>query len=149
VRRSDIYSGSLLVLFGLVMIFIIVPTQIDSTGEYGLDPKFFPVSLLWLIVCMSVLLVASRWIITVDDRDDTGPLDGQNWLFIAGAALYLLIGFVTIDFAGFIPGAILMIAVLMYLMGVRRNWIRLAGVSVATPVVIYLAMRHLFTIQLP
>jgi Tripartite tricarboxylate transporter TctB family len=149
VRRSDIYSGSLLVVFGLVMIFAIVPTQIDSTGEYGLDPKFFPVSLLWLIVCMSALLVTSRWMITVDDRDDPGPLDRQNWMFIAGAALYLLIGFVTVDFAGFIPGGILMIAVLMYLMGERRHWVRLVSVSVATPIVIYLAMRHLFTIQLP
>jgi putative tricarboxylic transport membrane protein len=149
VRRADIYSGGLLVVFGLVMIFAIVPSQIDSTGDYGLDPKFFPVSLLWIIVYMSALLVGSRWMIKVDDRDDPGPLDRQNWMFIGGSALYLLVGFVTIDFAGFIPGGILMIAVLMYLMGERQNWIRLASVSVATPIVIYLAMRHLFTIQLP
>jgi len=148
-RRSDIYSGSLLVAFGLVMIFLIVPMQIDSTGEYGLDPKFFPVSLLWLIVCMSAMLVVSRWTVATNVPDDVGPLDRQNWMFVGGAALYLLIGFVTIDSVGFVPGAVLMIAVLMYLMGVRRSWVRLASVSVATPIIIYLAMRHLFTIQLP
>jgi hypothetical protein len=131
------------------MIFIVVPEQIDSTGNYGTDPRFFPMALLWLVVIMSVLLVGSRLAQPASAPDDAAPLDGRNWAVVVGASLYLLIGFVAISVIGFVAGSILMIAVLMYLMGVRNNWIRLAGVSVAAPVFIYVAMQRLFTIQLP
>jgi len=149
VRRSDLISGALLVLFGLVMIFIIIPDQIDSTGEYGLDPKFFPVSLLWLVVIMAIALVGSRLALPAGALDDEAPIDGKNWLFIVGASLYLTAGFIAVTVVGFIPATILMIAVLMYLMGVRDEWLKLAAVSVVAPLFIYFAMRHVFTIQLP
>ena len=148
-RRSDIVSGVLLVLFGLVMIFFVVPIEIDSTGDYGLDPKFFPVMLLWLVIVMALLLVGSRLPVPADPPDAEVPLDAQNWMFIVGASLYLLAGFVAITALGFIPATIVMIAVLMYIMGVRRQWIRLISVSVAAPVLIYEALQRLFTVQLP
>ena len=147
-RRSDIISGSLLTLFGLAMIFIVVPMQIDSGGDYGLDPKLFPVMVLWLIVSMAVLLVASRVPLPADPPDAAPVLDRHNWMFAVGAALFLLLGFIAIDTVGFMPAAAVMIAVLMYLMG-DRHWIRLIVVSVAAPAIIYWLLRHLFSVQLP
>ena len=148
-RRSDMISGGLLALFGLVMIFGVVPMQIDSGGDYGLDPKFFPVSLLWLVVVMSVLLVASRIPLPADPADAEPPLDRRDWTFIAGASAFLALGFIAIERLGFMVAGALMIAVTMYVMGVRREWVRLAGVSIAAPIVIYFALKHIFSIQLP
>jgi hypothetical protein len=148
-RRSDLISGSVLALFGLVMIFGVVPYQIDSGGDYGLDPKFFPVSLLWLIVVMSAMLVASRIPVPADPVDVAPPLDRRDWIFIAGASAFLALGFVAIERLGFMIAGVLIIAVLMYVMGVRREWLRLAGVSIGAPIFIYLALKHLFSIQLP
>ena len=33
-RRADIVSGTVLAIFGLTMIFVIVPVQINSSGDY-------------------------------------------------------------------------------------------------------------------
>lgn len=148
-RRSDLISGSLLTLFGLSMIFIVVPMQIDSGGDYGLDPKFFPVALLWLIVSMALLLIASRLPWPAGPIDELPTLDRHNWMFIGAASLFLLVGFVAIDTVGFMPAAALMIAVLMYAMGVRRHWIKLIGIAVAAPAIIYWLLRQLFSVQLP
>ena len=148
-RRSDLISGSLLTLFGVAMIFLIVPMQIDSGGDYGLDPKFFPVSLLWLIVGMALLLIATRLPWQAGPIDEPPTLDRHNWMFIGAASLFLLFGFVAIDTVGFMPAAALMIAVLMYAMGVRRHWIKLIGIAVAAPAIIYWLLRQLFSVQLP
>ena len=56
---------------------------------------------------------------------------------------------IAIERLGFMVAGALMIAVTMYVMGVRREWIRLAGVSIAAPIVIYFALKHIFSIQLP
>lgn len=148
-KRSDIISGGLLVLFGLLTIFFIVPVQIDSGGDYGLDPKFFPVSLLWLVTVIAALLLLTRLPTPSDPPDEAPPLDGMNWLFIVGASLFFAAAYVAIDSVGFIPSCVVMIAFLMYAMGERRNWIKLIGISVAAPIIIAYSLGHIFTVELP
>lgn len=149
-RRSDIISGSLIVLAGLVMIFIIVPIQINSTSDYGLDPAFFPLLLLWLIVIMGVLLVLSRLPQPADPPESTPVLDRWNWTFIVGASVFLTLGFIAIDQFGFVIAGVVMIALLMAIIELRHlRWIEVIGVSVIAPFVIYYLLYHLFSVQLP
>jgi len=150
VRRSDLISGSLILIFGLVMIFVIVPIEINSSSEYGLDPKFFPVALLWLVIAMAALLVLTR-LPTAPDPADAEPLIGRrNWIFIAAVTVLLLLLFIAIEKIGFIVAGVLMIALLMFaLSGRDRNWIEIAAVSLIAPVTIYYTLYHLFSVQLP
>ena len=149
-RRSDIICGTLLVAFSLVMIFIIVPAQISSSSEYGVDPKFFPSALLWLILAMGVLLVATRVRMRPDAADGAPVFDLQNWLFIGGVTIFLIVSFIAIHFLGFILAGILMVAILMLVLGLRHlHWIELIGVSVLAPLAIYYALFHVFSVQLP
>jgi len=150
VKRADIISGGLLVLFGLVTIFVIVPVQIDSGGDYGLDPSFFPVTLLWLITAMAALLVVSRLPLPPDPSDTTPPLDGLNWLFIVVAAVLLTVVYVAIDTVGFIVSSIVLIALGMLATGARRtNWLALATVPLVATLVIYYALEKIFIVELP
>jgi putative tricarboxylic transport membrane protein len=150
VRRSDIISGSLVAIFGLVMIFIIVPVQITSSSDYGLDPKFFPVAVLWLAVVMGVLLVATR-ISAPPDPDDSPPvLELRNWLFIGSFSIFLFLVFVAIKTLGYVAAGFLMVALMMIALDLRkRNWLQLAGVSILAPLIIYYTLYHLFSVQLP
>jgi len=150
VRNSDIISGSLIVIFGLVMIFIIVPIEISSSSEYGLDPKFFPVALLWLVVAMGALLVLTR-IPTPPDPLDIEPLfDKHNWIFIGAATVLVILIFVAIEKIGFIAAGIIATAFLMLMLSGRdRNWIEIVAVSVIAPVAIYYTLYHVFSVQLP
>ena len=149
-RRSDLISGSLIVLSGLLMIFVIVPTQINTAGDYGLDPAFFPLMVLWLLVIMGVVLVASRMRQPADPPEAEPVLDRWNWRFIAGASIFLLVGFIAIDRLGFIVAGTMMIAVLMFFIELRHlNWLEVVGVSLIAPFVIYYVLYHLFSVQLP
>lgn len=149
-RRSDLISGSLIVLAGLLMIFVIVPVQINSSSDYGLDPAFFPLLLLWLIVIMGVLLVASRIPQTLEPPRAEPVLDRWNWLFIVGTSVFLLVGFIAMQTFGFVVAGVVMLALLMFVIELRRlNWIEVIGVSLLAPFVIYYLLYHLFSVQLP
>ncbi len=149
-RRSDIISGGLVTIFGLVMIFIIVPFQITSSSDYGLDPKFFPLAVLWLVVVMGALLVATR-LPAPPDPDDSPPVLGlRNWLFIGGFSVFLFVVFVAITTLGYVAAGLLMVALMMIALDLRnRNWVQLAGVSILAPLIIYYTLYHLFSVQLP
>ncbi len=149
-RRADLISGGVLFAACLLTIFVIVPLQIDSGGEdYGLEPKFFPVTLLWLIAGLSALLVISRLVVPADPPGAAVPFQLKNWLFICGMAAFFALAFIAINYGGFIPAAAGIIAVLMIAVGGRRHWIELIAVSLIAPIVIDLALSHLFKVQLP
>lgn len=149
-KRADIITGSLLVLFGLVTIFVIVPVQIDSGGDYGLDPSFFPLTLLWLVTAMAVLLAATRVPLPPDPSDAAPTMDLMNWLFIVVATVALTIAYVAIDSIGFIITSIVLIATVMLAMGARsRNWLAIATIPVIAPIIIYYALGKIFVVQLP
>jgi Tripartite tricarboxylate transporter TctB family len=132
------------------MIFVIVPVQINSTGDYGLDPSFFPLMVLWLLVIMGVVLVANRIRQPADPPDADPVLDRWNWWFITGVSIFLLVGFIAIDRLGFVIAGTMMIAVLMFVIELRHlNWWEVAGVSLISPFVIYYLLYQLFSVQLP
>ena len=149
-RRSDIISGSLLVLAGLLMIFVIVPQQIASSSDYGLDPAFFPLTLLWLIIAMAVLLVVTRIRQPPDPPEKEPVLDRRNWGFIVGATVFLLVGFIAIEKLGFVIAGTLMIAILMFILELRGlNWIEVIGIAAIAPFTIFWLLYHVFSVQLP
>ena len=149
-RNSDLISGGLMVIFGLVMIFVIVPIQIKSSSEYAVEPKLFPEILLWLFVAMSALLVATRIAAPPDPAHGKPLLDMRNWFFIGAAAGFLLLGYIAIGKIGFVPAGIIMVALIMSALAVgSRNWIELVGVSVIAPVLIYYTLYQIFSVQLP
>lgn len=150
VRRSDIISGGLLAIFGLAMIFIVVPLQIRSSSDIGLDPKFFPVGVLWLIFAMGVLLAATRLTMPPDDPDAEPVLGARNWLYIGGFTAFFIVTFIAINYLGFLLAGTLMIAALMFVIGLRHlNWLELVGVSVGAPLFIYYSLYRIFSVQLP
>jgi len=150
VRRADLISGAVIFVAGLVMIYVIVPIQIDSAGDYGLDPAFFPLMVLWLVVIMSALLVLTRIRKPPDPPESERLLDRWNWLFITCTIVFLTVGFIAINRLGFVIAGALMIAVMMVIFELRHlKWAEIAGVSLIAPFVIYWLLYHLFSVQLP
>jgi hypothetical protein len=149
-RRSDLISGSLLVVAGLVMIFIIVPQQINSSSDYGLDPAFFPLALLWLIAVMAVLLVATRLRQPADPSDQEPVFDRRNWGFIIGASLFLVLAFVAIKTLGFVIAGTVLVAMLMFALELRKlNWVEMIGIAAIAPFTIHWLLYNIFNVQLP
>ena len=148
-RRSDIFSGIVLALFGLATIFIIIPAGISTSDEYGLSPQIFPLTVMWLGTAVAVLLVAQRLREPAGAEDEEAPMSAKNWLFIAVASVFLAVTYFAITVVGFKITGIASIALLMAAMCEYKHPVRLALVSVIFPIALYYTFDRLLIIQLP
>jgi hypothetical protein len=99
---------------------------------------------------MGVLLVATRLPAPSDLEDSEPVLDVKNVLTIVSFTLFFLVVFIAIDTIGFVLGGAMMIALLMFALGLRHlKWIELISVSILSPLVIYYSLYHIFSVQLP
>ena len=147
-RRADIIAGVILTIAGLVTIFVIVPREVGSASQIGIAPDVFPLTLLWIITALSVLLVVSR-LVTKPSQSDGPPLELHNIAFIIVAAIALAAGFIAIATLGFLAGGAAIVAFTMLVMGARRYPLRVVLVSVLAPTAIFLVFKHVFTVFLP
>ena len=149
-RRADIITGTLIFVGGLAMIFVVVPIQIESAGDYGLDPKFFPTSVLWLLIALGALLAVTRLATAPEAGDDEPVLTAKNWLFIGGLSAFFIAVFVGIKVFGYMAAGAVAAAALGLLLEPRKpNWVQLAAVAILTPVVIYYTLYYVFSVRLP
>ena len=147
-RRIDVVAGSLLAALGLVTILVIVPAQISGSSAYGIAPDVFPLTLLWLLVGLSLLLallpLAGRGV------PQPSPMQRGDWLFLAGAAAFLAGAYAAVALLGMRIGGALILAGLMGLMGEwRHHKLRVALLSLLTPLILYSLFWNVFRIPLP
>ena len=95
-RRADVIAGLTLAIAGLITIFVIVPREVGSTSPIGIAPDVFPLTLLWTITGLSVLLVVARLVMR-SGGDDRPPLELHNFVYIGVAAIALAAGFIAIS----------------------------------------------------
>jgi hypothetical protein len=150
-RRADIVSGLVLTLFGIVSLFAIIPAQVGSdAGDSSVAPDLFPLTLMWLLTGLAVLLWVSRLAQSGKmQEEEPAPLEPNNFFFIVAASIGLLGSYLAITYLGFIVGSVLTVALWMLAMGGRRHPIRLVVASLVAPALIYVFFRHLFTVLLP
>lgn len=60
-RRANIISGIVLAIFGLVMIFAIIPWQIETAPQGFVSPRLVPYITMVVVVVLSAQLVLSNW----------------------------------------------------------------------------------------
>ena len=148
-RDADIVAGLMLTLFGIVSLFAIIPAQVGgAAGQAGVAPDVFPLSLMWLLTGLAVLLWASR-LVRRGAEDGPTPLRMENFVYVCAASITLAGSFFAITYLGFIAGSALTVAFVMFAMGSRRHPVRLVAVSLLAPTAIYAFFRYLFTVFLP
>lgn len=153
-RKSDIISGLLLLILGLVSLLFIIPAQVSSRNVGGLPPDFFPRLLNWIFLGLTVLLLGTRlfalWRGLPSSEAAESPITVQQAGFIIGIAVFLYVIYMLMAHVNFITAGIFAVVVSGALMGeLRANPIRLAIVAIVTPVVTFYIFRHLFMVYLP
>lgn len=147
-RRSDIISGIALALFGLFALFVIIPIGISISDEYGLNPRIFPLTVMWLGTLVALVLVVQRLREPAVEGDEP-PMRLKNWIFIAVMSAYFAATYFAIDIIGFKIVGPVCVAVLMIMMGELRHPVRLVLVSLIFPLFVYYTFDRVFIIQLP
>ena len=148
-KKADIVTALFLLVTGLVMIFVIIPAQTYPGEEYGVPPATVPTAAMAVVTVMAGILLVQRLLERRKNEKDTpSPMKRLQWLHIAGFTALLFAGLAAIKFLHFIPGGILILAVLMIITG-QRKALTIILVSVPIPFLIYAALWYGLRIPLP
>ena len=148
-RKADIVAAIFLVVTGLVMVFIIIPAQTYPGEEYGVPPATVPTAAMVIVTVMAGILLIQRLLDRKKNQIDTpAPIKRHQWLHIAGFTALLFAGLAAIKFLHFIPGGILILAVLMIVTGQRKP-LTIILVAVPIPCLVYAALWYGLRIPLP
>lgn len=120
-RRANLLSGAVLAIFGLVMLLIVIPAQIEPGPEDIMSPRLVPNMMMVLVSVLSLALILSN-LPTGRTDPDPAPISRAELLslgkhavvFAAALGLFL---FGTPLIAGFV-----LIGGLLLALGERRLW---------------------------
>lgn len=83
---TDLILGIVIVLFSLLLLFWIIPAQVNDAGAFGLPPSLAPRALAWLMAGLGAVLIAGNLHHGGDD-----PLAGKlTWQDTGHLALCIL-----------------------------------------------------------
>ncbi len=148
-KKTDIVTALFLLATGLVTIFVIIPAQTYPGEEYGVPPATVPTAAMGLVTVMAGMLLIQRLLERRKSEKDTpSPLQRLQWLHIAGFTALLSAGLAAIKYLHFIPGGILILAVLMIVSG-QRKVLTIILIAVPIPFLVYAALWYGLRIPLP
>lgn len=147
-RRADLVGGALLLAFGLLFTFYILPTQTSSGRWSGLSPIFFPSVVGMFLVGSCILLLLQASFAGKSDEEEPMPVTLRQILNTALALAIIIACIALMQYVGFFYGAVPLILGIMLYMG-ERNWIRLAILPTVCPVLIYQFLTSIMRVPLP
>lgn len=155
-KKADFLSAIAVALFGLVLLFVIIPIWVPSheEGGYGLDAPVMPIITATLVTVLSIGLAASRWLAARKDGkpiglgDTPSPIHSHNWKFLLITSAFLIAMLFLFAYAGFLVAAPITVAGFMLGMGERRP-VPIILTSVLSAGVIWLFFWQLLKFPLP
>ena len=147
-RQTELWTGAVICLLGLVTIFYIIPAQTEYSEDFTLQPALYPTVAAWVITVMGALLVLTRLFGGVQYDSDKPGLSLGNVLHAVVMAVILGLAVYLFDQIGFVFTGMLLIGALMLYIGEYKP-LRLIGAAVATPLVLYGIFEKLLEMPLP
>ncbi len=148
-RRADIIAASLLVAFGLLVIFVVIPVWVPGhqQGDYGLRAQDAPYLTIIVATGLSAFLLVRR-LFTDREEGERNPIPRESWAFIALCGTLLAATLVLLEFAGILAGGPFVVAVMMLMMGERRP-IAIGLTAIGAPIAVWVFFWKLLQFPLP
>jgi hypothetical protein len=139
-KRANVISGVVLAMFGLIMLVVVIPWQIDAGPQGMVSPRLVPNMMMIVVTALAVLLVITSLSSDGDDQEtNANPVSREE--FIALLKFGVIFG-VALGLYGWVSplaaGAALVIGALVIL-GERRP-----SVILLMPTALLLALWFLF-----
>ncbi|WP_077073874.1 tripartite tricarboxylate transporter TctB family protein [Mailhella massiliensis] len=145
--RTHILSSLFSILFGIILLVWIIPTQTPEWPGYGMPASMLPNILAWIII-ISASINLIKVFLTGYGKGQEAPLSPRMFAHLLGFVAILAAAMPLMSLCGyFIGGAIIMLT-LCLLCG-ERNPIRLIIVAAATLLVIWAALWKGLSVLLP
>lgn len=155
-KQYDIVSSAVVTLFGLTLLFVIIPIWVPTIleGEYGLRAKDMPNVAAATITILSALFfiyrVRGRAERTEAQRldDETPPILPHNWWFLLRGGIFLVAVTALFNWVGFLAAGPITIAGFMIMMGEKRP-LHVGATAIGATVAIWLFFWQLLRFPLP
>lgn len=147
-RRSDIWSGAVLLGLGLLMIFVVIPLEAGGDTWSGVSPLFFPILIASGFTLCSLALLLRALLRPASYEGMDAPIGRQAFGFFLLSFAIVFAGVVAIHFLGIIWGGPLLVAALMLFMG-ERNWLRIVPISALPILAIYFFVTKVLNAPMP
>lgn len=151
-RRIDLITGVLFLIFSAFCIFYLIPQHIvdsipqDQVTRAALRPTFVPYIAIALFALLSLFLVLDVFRPGREDKDiDTS---GQSLYQVGVVFVIVYIYTYALELVGFLVSSPFFLAILIVFFG-TRNWRHFAPVSILLPVFISYLFWLGFTVILP
>lgn len=117
-RTANLISGVALAMFGLLMIFVIVPVQIEEGPPGMVSPRLLPQIMLWMITGLACLLVVTN--LHRPETDSPSPISRSEVVALGKIALAFAVSLTLFRLAGPLWAGIALVAGTLVLLGERR-----------------------------
>lgn len=137
---TDRISGAFFLIFGLVLVFIVVPNYVEDAQGGNLSPKTMPTIIAWVLaVCGGILLIKPT---NHQAPDGRFFLRAGAYVAVLGMAIYAM------SLVGFLYVAPVLALVIMVMIGERRPlWLGIGVVLM--PAAIWFLVTQLLERGLP
>ena len=137
-RQADTISSAVIFIAGLIALFLIIPQQIPGhEGDgYALQAADFPRAIVIVMTLLAGIMLVSGLIKGNSSQAGEPPISRANFLFLAMAALVLILIFLLMKYAGFLLGGAFAIACFMVVMGERRL-LTILAMAVLAPISVW------------
>lgn len=152
--NQDLVLGLVIMGFGLLLIYWIIPAQVNDGGSFGLPPSLAPRSLAWLMVAMGAVLTVQNLKLQASPgrgltREDAAYLAAS---VVSVAAMLVLMqwigGWVDRPYVGFLVAAPLGLILFTLLHTGAPLWAYLFN-AIAAPAAIYVGFWWGLRLPLP
>jgi hypothetical protein len=147
-RRADIISAALLLAFGLLVIFVVIPIWVPGHqgGNYGLRAQDAPYLTMIVVTGLALFFLIRR--LFFDRSDEANPISKESWGFLALITVILVATLLLLEFVGVLAGGPFIVAVMMFLMGERRP-LAIGATAVLAPIAVWAFFWKLLEFPLP
>jgi drug/metabolite transporter (DMT)-like permease len=147
--KFDLVAGLVLAVFGLSLMFVIIPMGTEEGAYYGLSPTFFPTLLAGGITLCALGLAVQGWLHQRQGGDGRAlPITRWNVLMFLIAGVMLIAGVKAIEYVGLIFAGPALIAAFSVFLG-ERNPLRIGAAAIVPVAVVYLMATHVLRTPLP
>lgn len=146
--KAQRVTGVVLVVFALILLFVLIPSQINYTGTKSVNPRTFPTIIAY---CLGALGIAS-YIVGIlhknRENQDITTVTGKEIRLVLFTLVCMALSAFLMRWIPYLPVSVVILAVMMWVFG-QRNKIVLAAVSIGVPVFIFLFFTYVLKLQLP
>ena len=138
-RRANVVSGVVLAVFGIAMLFAIIPWQIEPGPQGMMSPRLVPGMMMAFVTVLAALLVINNLRAEPDLEGDVSPISRGELLALIRIGAIFALSVALFSWVSPLAAGAVVVAGSLLVLGERRPWMILG-----MPVLLLLALWFLF-----